>query len=51
VLRLADKNFVKLAKKFMDNAYKQMGVHIFMMVGYHNSEGDVVRTKCVASLP
>jgi hypothetical protein len=38
---------VKVAKQFMDLAYKQMGVHVFMLVGYKNSEGDAVRAKCV----
>lgn len=31
----------------MDEAYKQMGVHIFMLVGYRNSNGDVVKAKYV----
>ena len=43
--RKADKYFAKFAKDFMDKAYKQMGVHVFMFVGYRNSDGDFVRSK------
>jgi hypothetical protein len=46
--RQADKNFVNVAKKFMDDIFKQMGVQVFMLVGYQNSEGDVVRSKYVS---
>ena len=31
----------------MDEAYKQMGVHVFMLVGYRNADGDVVKAKYV----
>jgi hypothetical protein len=31
----------------MDDVYKQMGVQVFMLVGYKNAAGDVVRTKYV----
>jgi hypothetical protein len=34
----------------MDTVYKQMGVHVFMLVGYMNSEGDAVRSKYVYCL-
>jgi hypothetical protein len=36
-----------VAKKFMDDVYKQMGVQVFMLVGYMNAEGEVVRAKYV----
>jgi hypothetical protein len=29
----------------MEDAYKQMGVQVFMLVGYKNADGDVVRAK------
>ena len=29
----------------MDEAYKQMGVHVFMLVGYRNADGDMVKAK------
>jgi len=45
ISRQADKNFAKVAKKFMDEAYKQMGVHVFMLVGYRNADGDMVKAK------
>jgi len=45
--RQADKHFAKIAKKFTDLVYKQMGVQVFMLVGYQNSEGDFVRSKYV----
>lgn len=38
---------MKVAKQFMDLAYKQMGVHVFMLVGYRDSEGNAVKAKCV----
>jgi hypothetical protein len=46
--RQADKHFVNVAKKFTEDVYKQMGVKIFMLVGYQNTEGDIVRAKCVS---
>jgi hypothetical protein len=48
VSRQADKHFVKVAKKFTEDVYKQMGVKVFMLVGYQNTEGDLVRAKCVS---
>jgi hypothetical protein len=50
VTRQADKHLVKVAKQFMDLAYKQMGVHVFMLVGYKDSEGNAVKAKCVDCL-
>jgi hypothetical protein len=38
----------------MDLAYKQMGVHVFMLVGYKDSEGNAVKAKsvdCISVLP
>jgi hypothetical protein len=46
--RQADKHFVNFAKKFTEDIYKQMGVKVFMLVGYQNTEGELVRTKCVS---
>lgn len=46
--RQADKHFVNVAKKFTEDVYKQMGVKVFMLVGYQNTEGGLVRTKCVS---
>jgi hypothetical protein len=40
-----------VAKKFTDDIYKQMGVQVFMLVGYRNSEGDFVRSKYVSGSP
>jgi hypothetical protein len=48
--RQANKHLVKVAKQFMDLAYKQMGVHVFMLVGYKDSEGNAVKAKCVDCL-
>jgi hypothetical protein len=31
----------------MDMAYQQMGVHVFMMLGYPNKDGEWVRFKYV----
>ena len=48
--RQADKHMVKFAKDFMETAYKQMGVHVFMLLGWENSEGALVRTKYACNL-
>ena len=48
--RLADKSLVKYVKEFTDTMYKQMGAHVFMMVGYQDLEGVYVRSKYVTSL-
>ncbi len=45
--RQADKHFINVAKKFTEEIYKQMGVKVFMLVGYQNTEGDLVRAKLV----
>ena len=45
----ADKYLVQTAKDFMSMAYEQMGVHVFMMLGYPNKEGEWVRFKYVLS--
>jgi hypothetical protein len=45
----AEKYLVKAAKEFMDKAYQQMGVHVFMMLGYPNKDGEWVRFKYVLS--
>jgi hypothetical protein len=37
---LADK-----ARKFIAELHQQMGAHVFMLVGYRDSEGDPVRTR------
>jgi hypothetical protein len=46
--RQADKHFIGIAKKFTEDVYKQMGVKVFMLVGYQNTEGDLVRAKFVS---
>jgi len=48
--RQADKHMAKFAKDFMETAYKQMGVHVFMLLGWENSEGALVRTKYACNL-
>jgi hypothetical protein len=43
--RLAHDKFGPVALQFMKQAKKQMGVHIFMMVGYKNEQGQMLRAK------
>lgn len=33
------------ARKFMAELHQQMGAHVFMLVGYRDSDGDPVRTR------
>jgi hypothetical protein len=44
---LADDKFGSQAEQFMTHVKKQMGVHVFMMIGYKNEKGEMVRSKCV----
>lgn len=44
---LADDKFGTHAEQFMTHVKKQMGVHVFMMIGYKNEKGEMVRAKCV----
>jgi hypothetical protein len=45
--RLADQKFGPFAEKFLKQAKEQMGVHIFMMIGYKNDKGQMLRSKFV----
>lgn len=45
----ADRYLVQAAKDFMDMAYEQMGVHVFMLLGYPNKDGEWIRFKYVHS--
>jgi hypothetical protein len=42
---LAHQRFGALAEEFLAYAEKQMGVHVFMLVGYKNEKGEAVRAK------
>jgi hypothetical protein len=46
--RLADQQFGVFAEKFMKKAQQQMGVHVFMMIGYKNEKGEILRSKWVS---
>jgi hypothetical protein len=43
--RIASKQFHSTAKKFLLDVSKNMGVHVFMLVGYRNESGEVVKAK------
>jgi hypothetical protein len=45
---LAEQKFADAAKKFLNDCRLQYGVHIFMMAGYKDQSGKMLRTKCVA---
>jgi hypothetical protein len=45
--RRADQKFGVFAEQFMKKAKQQMGVHVFMMIGYKNEEGEMLRFKWV----
>jgi hypothetical protein len=45
---LADQKFGAFADKFMKKAQQQMGVHVFMMIGYKNEKGEILRSKWVS---
>jgi hypothetical protein len=47
---LAEQKFGEAAKKFMKDCLLQYGVHIFMMAGYKDQTGKMLRTKYVTSL-
>ena len=47
---LAEQKFAAAAEKFLKDCLVQMGVHIFMMVGYKDQNGKMLRTKYVAIL-
>jgi hypothetical protein len=42
---LADNKFGAFAQQFLKEAAQQMGVHVFMIVGYKNEKGEMVRSK------
>jgi hypothetical protein len=45
--RQAAKHLGDVAHKFIQDLERQMGVHIFMLVGYKDQEGRMCRTKSV----
>jgi hypothetical protein len=45
--RFADQKFGVFAERFLKKAQQQMGVHIFMMIGYKNEKGVMLRSKWV----
>jgi hypothetical protein len=45
---LAEQKFGAFAEKFLKDSLVQMGVHIFMMVGYKDQNGKMFRSKYVA---
>jgi hypothetical protein len=47
---MAEQKFAAAAEKFLRDCLVQMGVHIFMMVGYKDQSGKMLRTKYVAIL-
>lgn len=47
---MAEQKFAAAAEKFLRDCLVQMGVHIFMMVGYKDQNGKMLRTKYVAIL-
>jgi len=47
---LAEQKFATAAEKFLKDCLLQMGVHIFMMVGYKDQNGKMLRSKYVAIL-
>jgi hypothetical protein len=48
---MAHQKFGSFADEFLSYAQKQMGVHIFMVIGYKNEKGEIVRAKYGLSLP
>jgi hypothetical protein len=47
---MAKQKFPAAAQKFLRDSLVQMGVHIFMMVGYKDQNGKMLCTKYVAIL-
>jgi hypothetical protein len=47
---MAEQRFAAAAETFLQDCLVQMGVHIFMMVGYKDQNGKMLRTKYVAIL-
>jgi hypothetical protein len=47
MVSLAEQKFASLAEKFLKDAFHQMGVHIFMMIGYQDQNGKMLRSKYV----
>ena len=47
---MAEQKFAPAAEKFLRDCLVQMGVHIFMMVGYKDQNGKMLRSKYVAIL-
>lgn len=43
--RLAEQKFAAAAEKFLKDCSLQFGVHIFMMAGYKDQNGKMLRTK------
>lgn len=47
---MAEQKFAGAAQKFLRDCLVQMGVHIFMMVGYNDQNGKMLRTKYASIL-
>lgn len=50
VYSMAEQRFAAAAEKFLRDCLVQMGVHVFMMVGYKDQNGKMLRSKYVAIL-
>jgi len=44
---VAHQKFGSFAEECLTYAEKQMGVHVFMLIGYKNAQGEIVRAKWV----
>jgi hypothetical protein len=42
---MAHQKFGTFAEQCLTYAHKQMGVHVFMLIGYKNAQGEIVRAK------
>jgi hypothetical protein len=42
---MAHQKFGGLAEEFLTFVERQMGVEVFMLIGYKNQQGEVVRAK------
>jgi hypothetical protein len=47
MVSLAEQRFAGLAEKFLKDVFQQMGVRIFMMIGYQDQSGKMLRSKYV----
>jgi hypothetical protein len=42
---MAEEKFGEVAQKFLKDCFLQFGVHIFMVAGYKDTNGKMLRTK------